>query len=99
MKKFPILNSIIFIGLANILWLSYYIYTTDDSYVVANIPPSFLKIILVYLPMLLTLIAMVIFFIDLIIYKEKNWRAFLPAFIAIMPDAIFVIGSLYFGQH
>jgi hypothetical protein len=98
-KKSPVLNSITFIGLVNILWLSYYIYTTEDSYLVANIPPQFLKIILVFLPVLLTLISVVIFFIDLIIYKEKNWHAFLPAFIALIPDARFVIGSLYFGQH
>lgn len=99
MAKKLIQRILLILGILNILWLLYFIFSTERAYVVANIPETLFKPILVYIPALLTIGSISIFFTDLLKYKVKNWSTFLIAFIAILPDAIFVIGSVYFGQH
>ena len=96
MIKQLILNLVLFAGLANIIWLFYFIYTTEHAYTIANIPLPYLTIILVYLPITLVQIPLIVFVANLFIYKQKNWYAFVPAFVALIPNAIFVIGSLFF---
>jgi hypothetical protein len=95
-KKHYLLKVIAMLGIFNLLWLIFLIFATKADYTIVPISETYTGIRLLYLPICLTTASILVFFFDLIRHKEKNWFAFFAAFIALLPDAVFVIGSLWF---
>lgn len=82
----------------NVLWLGYFIAISEHAYVIANLPDIYFNSILLYIPLILLAVSLVSFFSIFFLKKRNEWIWFLPAFLAILPDAVFVMGSVFFAQ-
>ncbi len=73
--------------------------TGQNAYTIANSLSEYFDIIFCYIPFALTTIALSWYFIDLYLKTDKKINYFQIAFFGISADAVFVIGSIFFGQR
>jgi hypothetical protein len=82
----------------NLCWLMYFVFTTSHAYVIATLPDLYFNSILIYIPLIIMLASLIYFFAIFFMTKRKEWLAFVPAFLALVPDTLFIMGSIFFAQ-
>jgi hypothetical protein len=95
-RKHYILKILALLGILNLLWMIYQIITTTPDYTIVPVTGLYTVVMLFYVPLGVTAASILVFLTDLARYREKNWFAFFAAFIALLPYAIFIVGSLWF---
>lgn len=73
------------------LFLVLYIICSKSMYLITGTNAFYFSIVLIYLPVSLTTLSLLLFLVDLLRHKEKNWFAFFAAFMAILPVSTFAI--------
>jgi hypothetical protein len=86
------------LGAINSLTIIVSAVTGPNAYTIANSISQYLDIMICYIPLALTIIALTWYFIDLYLKPDKKVNYFQIAFLGISADAVFVIGSVFFGQ-
>lgn len=99
MKKKIIFQSLIIVGLLNSLILIACALTGGNYYVLANnLSDLNRNLILLYIPISLTSIALLWYLIDLITKPITKINYLAIAFSGLLADAIYVIGSILFAS-
>jgi len=89
----------IVVAVINLMTFLYFLFFTPAEYTAATIPPVFIMIMFVYVPIVLTLLSMSVFVYDLVRYKQKNWFCFLVTTLAMLPTSIFIICTFIIIRH
>ncbi len=99
MKKEVIFKILIFIGIVNALTIVVSALIGQNAYTLANNISEYFNIILCYIPLIFISISILWYIIDLYFKVENRVNYFLLAFIGILSDAVFVIGSFIFAEN
>jgi Na+-driven multidrug efflux pump len=99
MTKKVIYIVLILLGLSSALTIVISALIGQNAYVLANnLPDSIKQAVLIIVPICLVFASLFWWAIDLFLKPVKKVNYFAIAFFAVLPDAVFVIGSLLFAS-
>jgi hypothetical protein len=98
MTKIHIFRLFILIGIINALTVIIGALTGENAYTIANNLSDYFYLLLCFMPLGLTSIALIWFLIDKYVKTEERPNYFALAFAGILADAVFVIGSFLFAS-
>jgi hypothetical protein len=98
MTKIQIFRLFILLGIINALTIVMGALTGENAYTIANNLSSHFNLLLCFIPLGLTSVALIWFIIDNYKKIEQRPNYFALAFAGISADAVFVIGSILFAS-
>lgn len=88
---------LIALGLTDTLILLINAFSGHNSYTIANNLSDYFKLMLGYIPTSLVILALIGYLIEKILKTEHRLNYFILAFVGILPDSVFIIGTLFFA--
>lgn len=96
--KTILFSILIALGLTNTLILTISAITGPNQYTIANNLEEYSKLMLGYVPISLVFLALLGYISEKIHKTEHRLNYFILAFVGILPDAVFIIGTFFFAE-